>query len=125
MRARPPTRAIEALAPAAEQNPFGMSDVVCLADRLVRGSVDVVARGPARRARRTRALAREVVPRPPAAIASSPGSTRTIRARSRPARVLAEGKLGKPGPVAYVCRGRTCSLPIANPGELARALATA
>jgi uncharacterized protein YyaL (SSP411 family) len=35
---------------------------------------------------------------------------------------LAEGKPAKAEPVAYVCRGRACSLPIADPVELARAL---
>ena len=33
--------------------------------------------------------------------------------------VLAEGKVAKDVPVAYVCRGRTCSLPVSTPDELA------
>jgi uncharacterized protein len=35
---------------------------------------------------------------------------------------LAEGKPPRAAPVAYVCRGRTCSPPIEDPGELATAL---
>jgi uncharacterized protein len=31
---------------------------------------------------------------------------------------LAEGKDARPEPVAYVCRGRTCSLPTSDPAEL-------
>ena len=36
---------------------------------------------------------------------------------------LAEGKPARSEPVAYVCRGRTCSLPIGEPSELASLLA--
>jgi hypothetical protein len=38
-------------------------------------------------------------------------------------RVLAEGKPAHGEPVAYVCRGRTCSLPIGDPDELGEELA--
>ncbi len=34
------------------------------------------------------------------------------------ARALAEGKPAHDTPVAYVCRGRTCSLPVRTPAEL-------
>ncbi|HLK41351.1 MAG TPA: thioredoxin domain-containing protein, partial [Polyangiaceae bacterium] len=37
-------------------------------------------------------------------------------------RALAEGKPAHADPVAYVCRGRTCSAPIREPAELVRAL---
>jgi uncharacterized protein YyaL (SSP411 family) len=115
-------RAIEALGPAAERNPAGMSNSVLLADRLVRGSTDVVLVGP-RGADGTQALARAVFRtnvRDRVLAWVDPEDPASIEACS----VLAEGKLGHPGPVAYVCRGRTCSLPIRDPGELARALAS-
>jgi len=35
---------------------------------------------------------------------------------------LAEGKAARSAPVAYVCRGRTCSLPLGEPEALALAL---
>jgi uncharacterized protein YyaL (SSP411 family) len=115
------TRAIEAAAPAAIENPFGMSVTVSLADRLVRGSVDVVIVGP-RSSQATRRLAREahrafLTDRVLAWV--DPGDARSLEA----CRALAEGKLGASEPVAYVCRGRACSLPIRDPTELGRALA--
>ena len=115
------TRAIEALGPAAERNPAGMSNSVSLADRVVRGSTDVVLVGP-RDAEGTRALALAVFRarvRDRVVAWADPAVPASIEACS----LLAEGKLDRPGPLAYVCRGRTCSLPITDPGELARALA--
>jgi hypothetical protein len=118
--AEPATRVVENLASAALDNPFGMSVTVASVDRLVRGSVDVVLVGSpgepllalAREARRAwlpdRVLA-YVDPADPA----------TLEA----ARALGQGKTAQGEPVAYVCRGRTCSLPIRSPAELARALA--
>ncbi|HEY8086234.1 MAG TPA: thioredoxin domain-containing protein, partial [Polyangiaceae bacterium] len=116
------TRAIETLGPAAERNPAGMSNSVLLADRVVRGSTDVVLVGP-RSAEGTRALAGAVFRaniRYRVLAWADPADPASIEACS----VLAEGKLGHPGPLAYVCQGRTCSLPIRDPGELARALAS-
>jgi uncharacterized protein YyaL (SSP411 family) len=115
-------RALEGLAPAAEQNPFGLSNAVCVADRLVRGSTDVVLVGP-RDAEGTRALAAAAFRAPvrDRLVAwLDPGDPRSVDA----CRELAEGKPAHARPVAYVCRGRTCSLPIPDPGELTRALAT-
>ena len=114
------TRAAEKLARAAAGNPAGMSYALGLADRLVRGTVDVVLVG-SRTAADTRALAREVFR---ARIADrvvawlDPDDERTRRACA----VLAEGKKAGSTAVAYVCRGRTCSLPIGDPAELAREL---
>jgi len=119
--AEPATRAVEALAGAARDNPGGMSNTVCLADRLVRGTTDVVVVGP-RSSDATQALARTALQAPlrDRVVAwVDPSDARALAA----AAVLAEGKPAAATPVAYVCRGRTCSLPIADPGELARALA--
>ncbi|HEX8790870.1 MAG TPA: thioredoxin domain-containing protein [Polyangiaceae bacterium] len=109
------TRAIEKLAGAAAENPMGMSGTVCLVDRLVRGSVDVVlvgAPGP---------LAREAMRAylPDRVVAwVDPSDAASIEA----CRLLAEGKSAQPHPAAYVCRGRACSLPVQTPEELAKLL---
>jgi hypothetical protein len=120
--ASPAERAVESLAAAAADNPLGMSGTVCLADRLVRGTVDVVLVGP-RTSDATRALAREAFRAPlhDRVVAwADPADPLALEA----CRVLAEGKPALPEPAAYVCRGRTCSLPVHGAGELARALAT-
>ncbi|HEX3344486.1 MAG TPA: thioredoxin domain-containing protein, partial [Polyangiaceae bacterium] len=116
----PAARAVEKLAAAAAANPGGMSNTVCLVDRLVRGTVDVVLVGP-RDAAATKALAREVFRAylPDRVVAwLDPGDPRSVEACA----VLADGKPAHAEPVAYVCRGRACSLPIEDPAELARAL---
>jgi uncharacterized protein YyaL (SSP411 family) len=117
----PATRAVEKLASAALDNPFGMSVTVASVDRLVRGGVDVVLVGPGGSAA-LEALAREAhrawVPDRVLAYID-PADPRTLEA----ARALGEGKTAQTEPVAYVCRGRTCSLPIRTATELAAALA--
>jgi uncharacterized protein YyaL (SSP411 family) len=119
--AAPAERAVESIAAAAAQNPFGMSSAVALVDRLVRGSTEVVLVGP-RTSEATRLLAQEVfrayVPDLVVAWldAADPLSIEACRA-------LAEGKPAHGEPVAYVCQGRTCSSPIRDPGELAARLA--
>jgi uncharacterized protein YyaL (SSP411 family) len=120
--AKPAEAAVESMAQAAVENPMGMSSLLGLVDRLVRGSVDVVLVGP-RSSPATRALA--------AAVHRAPLADR-VMAWADPAdasalaacAALAEDKPARPEPVAYVCRGRTCSLPIADAGELARRLRT-
>ncbi len=115
------TRAIEGLAPAAAAQPMGMSSVVSLVDRLVRGTVDVVVVGP-RSSAATQALAAapfraNLRDRVVAWLdAADPLSVDASR-------VLAEGKAPHGEPAAYVCRGNTCSLPVTDPAELADALA--
>jgi uncharacterized protein YyaL (SSP411 family) len=99
-----------------------MSSMVAQADRLVRGSTDVVLVGP-RASEATRALARAAFRAylPDRVVAwldrSDPRSIEACRA-------LAEGKPEEGEPAAYVCRGRTCSAPLRDPEELAEALAT-
>ncbi|HSO36467.1 MAG TPA: thioredoxin domain-containing protein [Labilithrix sp.] len=114
-------RELVRLAPAAVANPFGFGQMICELDRLVRGSVDVVLVGP-RADERTRALAAAVFarwipnrnvawidPTDPSSLAAAP--------------LLGEGKSARETPVAYVCRGRTCSLPATEPAALAALLA--
>jgi uncharacterized protein YyaL (SSP411 family) len=116
----PGARAVEALAASAAANPGGMSNTVSLVDRLVRGTVDVVLVGP-RESDATQALAREVFRAylPDRVVAwVDPGDPRSVEACA----VLAEGKTVHAEPVAYVCRGRVCSLPMKEPAELAKAL---
>ncbi|MDP9036260.1 MAG: thioredoxin domain-containing protein [Myxococcota bacterium] len=119
--AGPAIDAIERHAAAAAQNPLGMSGTLALADRLVRGSVDVVLVG-SRSSPATQALAREVFRTylPDLVLGwADPSDPRTIAA----CQSLAEGKPPQSEPVAYVCRGRTCSLPLHGPEALAAALA--
>ncbi len=106
------------LAPLATKNALGHGQLVCELDRLVRGSVDIVLVGPRDHAA-TRSLAREVLVRwiPNRTLAwvdpRDPGSLRASAA-------LAEGKAPAADglPVAYVCRGRSCSLPVRDPAAL-------
>jgi uncharacterized protein YyaL (SSP411 family) len=119
--AAPAVRAVEGLASSAAASPSGMGVTVGLADRLARGSVDVVLVGP-RGSEATRALAaaaqRAFVPDLVLAWAD-PADPRSMSACA----ALAAGKPAKKEPVAYVCRGRTCSPPLRGAGELERALA--
>jgi uncharacterized protein len=117
----PATRAVEKLASAALDNPFGMSVTVASVDRLVRGSTDVVLVGSAG-SEALAALAREThrAYLPDRVLAYiDPADPATLEA----ARALGEGKTAHADPVAYVCRGRTCSLPIRSAAELAKELA--
>jgi uncharacterized protein len=114
-------RAIERLAGAAAESPSGMSSALGLVDRLLRGSVDVVLVGP-RTSDATQALAREVFRSylPDRVVAwADPADPRALEA----CKAVAEGKPTQAEPVAYVCRGRTCSPPIRDPSELASLLA--
>ncbi len=113
-------RAVERMASAAAANPFGMSGTVALVDRLVRGSTDVVLVGP-RASQATRALAREALRAylPDRVLAwADPGDPRALEACA----ALAQDKPARSEPVAYVCRGRTCSRPLHTAAELADAL---
>ncbi len=116
------TRSVERLAGAAADNPMGMSGTLSLVDRLVRGSVDVVlvgARGsePTRSRELERAPMRAYLPDRVMAWVD-PSDPASIEA----CRLLAEGKPAEPQPAAYVCRGRTCSLPVQTAEELAKLL---
>ncbi|HWL88503.1 MAG TPA: thioredoxin domain-containing protein [Polyangiaceae bacterium] len=112
---------LDRLAQAALDNPFGLGQTLSITDRLVRGSVDVVLVGK-RDDVRTRALAREVFRTylPNRNVAwFDPGDPAARDACA----ALAEGKEPKgDAPVAYVCQGRTCSLPISDPEALGEML---
>ncbi len=117
----PAVAELERLAPSALENPFGLGQTLSAGDRVVRGSVDVVLVGK-RDDARTRALAREIFRTylPNRNIAwldpTDPESRKACAA-------LAEGKEPKgDAPVAYVCQGRTCSLPISRPEALSEML---
>ncbi len=104
------------LAPSAIANPFGFGQTLCELDRLVRGSVDVVLVGP-RADARTQALANIVFRRwlPNRTVAwVDPADPSTLEACP----LLGAGKGARGAPVAYVCRGRTCSLPVTDPDAL-------
>ena len=111
---------LERVAPAAIENPFGYGQTLCELDRLVHGSVDVVLVGD-RNDARTQALLH--------AVYNTWLATRScawLAPDSDAAPALAEGKgPAEPGaaPVAYVCRGRTCLLPVRTPEELLTLLA--
>ena len=104
------------LAPSAVANPFGFGQTLCELDRLVRGSVDVVLVG-ARDDERTRGLAEVVFAKwlPNRTVAWLDPTDEASRTACS---LLAADKPGKDVPVAYVCHGRTCSLPVSAPDAL-------
>jgi uncharacterized protein YyaL (SSP411 family) len=111
---------LTALAPAAIANPFAYGQALCELDRLVRGTVDIVLVGP-RNDERTKALARATFSRwlPNRTVAwVDPTDAASIAACT----LLAEGKPVPAEPSAYVCRGRTCSLPVTTPAALSSLL---
>jgi len=89
---------IASLAGAALENPFGLSTIVLLVDRVARESVDVVLIGESEELRR--AAYRAYLPHRTIAHASLEGAS--------DASVLAEGKHAS-SPSAFVCRGHSCA----------------
>jgi uncharacterized protein YyaL (SSP411 family) len=115
-----PRRYLEKMAPAAVDNPFGFGQTIGVIDRLVRGSMDVVVVGrtddPHAKALHRAALSAYLPNRN--VVWVDPG-----RAESRQAApLLALDKPSAEQAVAYVCRDRTCSPPVATEGELVRLL---
>lgn len=112
----PAERHLELIARDAILNPFAFSQTVLVLDSLVRGSTDIVIVGK-RDDLRTDALV-DIVFR------SYLPSRNLVRvdpdepASASLPKLLAEGKAGMEAPVAYVCRGRTCSLPIGDSAAL-------
>ncbi len=107
-------RGIERLAAAAMQNPFGLGQTLVNVDRLVRGTVDVVLVG-APDAPATQALAK---------VAFEAYLPNRVVAWQTGAPLLAADKPAKDTPVAYICRGRTCSAPVGTPEALRALLAS-
>ena len=108
------------LYPAAVTNPFGYGQLLCELDRLVRGSVDIVLVG-ARTDARTQSLAAAVFATwlPNRNVAwLDPTNAASLEACA----LLAADKPAQSTPCAYVCRGRTCSLPVTSPTELSALL---
>jgi len=114
---------ITRMAPAALENPFGYGQTLTALDRLIRGSVDVVVVGAPDDARSQAlgavALAAYLPNRTLAWL--DPTDAASVAACAE----LAAGKKAGPEPVAYVCRGRACSLPLTRPEELAKELGVA
>ncbi len=101
-----------ALLSRAAENPLAFAGTIAELDTLVRGRVDVVLVG-AREDARTQALADTVFARylPHRNLVwLDPGDEASREACG----VLAEGKVAGAEPVAYVCSGQTCSLPLSN-----------
>jgi uncharacterized protein YyaL (SSP411 family) len=112
---------LERLAAAAVENPFGFGQTLGVLDRLVRGSVDVVlvgARDDARTGELARVAARTYLPNRNIVWLANDAARAACAA-------IEGGKLaGADGvPRAFVCRGRTCSLPVTSAEELAKLLA--
>ncbi len=113
-------RELERVAAAALENPFGYGQTLAALDRLVRGGVEVVIVGK-RGDPGVAALAAVVhgAYLPNRTVAwLDPSDAASVAACA----ALANGKEAGTMPVAYVCRGRACSLPILSPVELAREL---
>jgi uncharacterized protein YyaL (SSP411 family) len=116
----PARRYLEQIAPRALENPFGFGQTISVLDRMVRGSTDIVilaaAGDPLGAALHGAALGSYVPNRN--IVWADPNRPESMKA----ARLLTADKPPGEGAVAYVCRDRTCSAPIATPEELAALL---
>jgi uncharacterized protein YyaL (SSP411 family) len=114
------TRELERIASSALENPFGCASFIAGLERLVTGSTDIVLVG-ARTDARTRTLAKAALSKwvPYRNVVwVDPDDAATTKL------AIAEGKAAKEQPCAYVCKGRTCSLPITTEEALAEILRT-
>ncbi len=114
------TEQLEALAGAAVENPFGFGQGLCVLDRLVRGSVDVViagARGDARAIALASAAARHYLPNRNLIWLADEAARTACAGIASGKTTAADG-----APRAFVCRGKTCSLPVTTAEELERLL---
>jgi uncharacterized protein len=105
-------RQLGPLASMAEENPFGLGQTVLALDTLVRGTVDVVLVGTEAEIAPFRKTALGVMVPGRVLVSVNPADEASVAA----AGPLAVGKTGQG--VAYVCRGRTCSLPVSAPADL-------
>ncbi|MBK8258644.1 MAG: thioredoxin domain-containing protein [Polyangiaceae bacterium] len=103
------------LAGAAIDNPFAFGKLVSVLDRLIRGTVDVVIVGRVD-SPQTKALVdtafQAYLPHRNVVVVD-PENAELTRAP-----ILTNGKPAQNEPVAYVCRGRTCSAPVRSAAEL-------
>ncbi len=114
---------LERVAASALENPFAYGQTLSVLDRLVRGGVEVVLVGHRGEVWEPGVLALAAVVH----AAYLPNRTLAWLDPTEPSSVsacseLATGKESRGKAVAYVCRGRSCSLPIAAPEDLAREL---
>ena len=112
--------AFAAAAPALDRQPSSFGRMLSAADRALSEPIDVVIAGPPDDARAL-ALRREAARpyAPDLLIAPLPAGDPLGE------RPLFVGKGARAGqPTAYVCRGYSCDAPTADPGEVARQLAT-
>lgn len=108
-------RQLAPLAAAAASNPFGLAHAVATLDRLSRGSTEVVIVGePAAAQALVRAASRAYLPNRMIA-RLDPARPETLAVASL---LAADKPPPASGAVAYVCRGRVCSPPVAEPAEL-------
>jgi hypothetical protein len=118
----PARRYLEQVAPSAMENPFAFGQTIGVLDRLVRGSTDVVILGgvedAAAMALHRTALASYLPNRN--LVWADPGSGASLAA----APLLTRDKPAEGAPIAFVCRGRTCSAPVSEPSELGALLVT-
>jgi uncharacterized protein YyaL (SSP411 family) len=120
--AEPARRYLEQVAPSALDNPFGFGQTIGVLDRLVRGSTDVLILGGIEDARAIalhRAALSKYLPNRNV-VWADPANAASLAA----ARVLTRDKPCDRAPVAFVCRGRACSAPVGEPGELRALLNT-
>jgi uncharacterized protein YyaL (SSP411 family) len=95
-----------------------MGQTILAVDLLVRGSVDIVVVGEGDKARAlVDSALRLYLPNRTLAVLDP-----SIAGSAQACSELAKGKHAADHPVAYVCRGQTCSLPISDPEDLVRAL---
>jgi uncharacterized protein YyaL (SSP411 family) len=114
----PAERAVAKIAQAAAQNPLAMGVTVTLVDRMVRGSVDIAIVGPRAdpAARSLVRAAQRAYVRDRVLAWADPADPASLDACA----ALWEGKSPHTQPVAYVCRGRACSLAITSTIALTR-----
>jgi len=118
----PARRYLEQVAPSALDNPFAFGQTIGVLDRLVRGSTDVVILGAvddARAAALHRAALASYLPNGNV-VWADPADAASIAA----ATLLTRDKPSDGTPVAFMCRDRTCSVPVTVPSELRALLAS-
>jgi uncharacterized protein YyaL (SSP411 family) len=114
-------RYLQRVAAKALENPFAFGHTIGVLDHLVRGSTDVVivGREPDSKTSALRQVAFAAYLPNRNIVTVDPARRATIEV----APLLAADKPAGEGALSYVCQNRTCSAPIADPGELCKKLA--